>query len=105
MLLHQPAQVFARQRPVIDGADIILMVTDFPGLADRNARRQGLVIKLFELAIAPDAFFEDGLKRQWIQHAAKVSVWEEILSRESPSRPYKFPRLRIVWSLGFEFSF
>ena len=68
MVFHQPAEVFSRQRPVRNHAYTFRPVADFPGLANRDDRRQILVIEPFQVAPAPDAFFENRLEGQRVKH-------------------------------------
>ena len=69
VILHEPTQVLAGQRPVGDDADVARPVADFPRLADRHARRQRLVVKALQLAPAPDALLEDGPEGEGIEHS------------------------------------
>ena len=61
-------QIFPRQRAVGDNADVARPVADFPRFADGRARRQIFFVKPFEVAPAPDAFLEDGMKGERIEH-------------------------------------
>src|ERR1019366_7900639 len=68
VLLHQPAQVLARERPVRNDADVTRTVADFPRFPDRQARRQRFVVKPLQLASAPDALLGDWLGGEGIAH-------------------------------------
>ena len=68
MMFHQPAQRLSSERAIGNDAGIAGPVADFPGLADGLPGGQGLLIKAFEVAPAPDPFFEDGLEGEWIKH-------------------------------------
>ena len=69
VMLHQPAQIFSGERPVGNHARGFGPVGDFPRFADGNTGWQGLLVQPFQIAPAPDAFFENGLEHQWIKHA------------------------------------
>src|SRR5207244_6131366 len=46
-------------------------VGDFPRLANRDDRRQSLLIEPFQLAPAPDALFENRLEGKRVKHGEK----------------------------------
>ena len=70
VMCHQPAQVFPRQRTVGDDAHIPGPVADLPRFANGPFRWQRFAVKPFQIAPAPDAFFENRLKGQRIEHGA-----------------------------------
>ena len=72
VILHEPTQVLAGQRPVRNDAHVTGPVADFPRLPDRHARRQRLVVKALQLAPAPDALFEDRPEGEGIEHASDL---------------------------------
>jgi hypothetical protein len=88
VMFHQPLQVLARERAVGDDADIAGAIGNFPGLADGRVGRQFFLVKAFQIAPAPDALFEDGVKCEWIErcgHILKSSKLQHPSSREIPS--------------------
>ena len=73
-MFHQPAQILSGERSVRNHARAFGPVGDFPRFADGNDGRQGLSVKSFQIAPAPDAFFENGLERKRIKHGKNVEV-------------------------------
>ena len=68
MILHQPAESLASQRPVGDDADPFRSVRHFPGFADRIAGRQRFLVEPLKVATTPDTFLEDGLECERVEH-------------------------------------
>ena len=59
-------QGFAAPCPGVDHALRILAIDQLPGFTDARALRQAFLVKLLELAPAPDALHEQRLKLQWL---------------------------------------
>src|SRR5438045_238392 len=80
-MLHQPAKVLARQGSVGDHTHTFRSVRDFPRLADRDLGWKFFSEELFQPSPAPDALFENRMKRQRIEHAKKSECRWKSLSR------------------------
>ena len=74
VIFHEPAEVFAGERAVGDDAHAFGAVGDFPRLADGDAGREGLAVKLRQLAPTPDALFEDRVKSERVEHRFEVQT-------------------------------
>ena len=79
VFLQQPAERLAGERAVRDHADIAGAVGDFPRLANGHAGWELLLVKRLQLATAPDAFLEDGLEEDRVEH--------ELLNSQSRTKP------------------
>src|SRR3954466_15902374 len=73
-MLHQPAKILPRKRAIGNDAGVAGTIADFPRFADGDAGREMLPVKQFELASTPDAFFENGMEGQRVEHRRHASA-------------------------------
>ena len=100
-IFHQPVQIFSRELAVGDDAHVAGAVADFPRLTDGFAGRRIFLEEAFQLASAPDALLEDGVKRQRIElhgdavaGAGAADFLREVLNGEPVAFSVKWPCAR-----------
>src|SRR5258708_7613971 len=71
-MLRKPMQVFARQRPIGNDAQVAGTVADFPGFSDWHAGRQRFAVKLGQPPPAPDPLLENRMKGHRVKHGSAI---------------------------------
>ena len=68
VIFHEPPKIMSSEGAIGDDADGIGAIADFQRFTNALAGREWLVEKRLKAPAAPDAFLENGLERERIEH-------------------------------------